>query len=120
MRDVEDVRTETREGPVDATRDALRGPVRNSGDAVAELRREDEGGAAAGEVPPDPLLGEAVAGRGVDEGEAEVERAVEEPPGLGVVEGTVPDVARAEAEGRHGEPRRAEGTELAVHGVSAP
>ena len=64
----------------------LAAPVGGSLDAVAAFGGKHVLVAPAMKMPPDALLRAPIAARGVDEGEAAVERAVEQPRDLGLVE----------------------------------
>jgi hypothetical protein len=109
--DVEPRRREALEREIDPGADARAGPVRYAGHAVAELRRDHRAIAPAAQRRPDPLLRAAVARRGVDQRDAEIERGVDEALGGRIVEhARIAERTGAEPQRRDGEAGRAEGT----------
>ncbi len=98
VEDVDHVGAEAPERVVDAARDRLARPVGDAVHAVAPLRGERVLAPPVREVPPDPLLGEPVAARGVEERHAEIERRVQDPPRLVLRQIPAPHVPGAEAE----------------------
>ena len=59
------------------------------------------------EMAADALFAQAIAARGVDQRDAQVQRGVEQAPHLAFVARGIADLPRAEAEGRHLQPSAA-------------
>src|SRR2546426_12587467 len=61
-----------------------RRPIRHPGNAVADLGGKDDALAPARQRAPEPLLGKTVAARRIDQRDAGVERAADQPIDVGV------------------------------------
>ena len=92
------------------------GPVGDAVDAIADLGRQHELCAAVGEVAADARFGQAVAARGVDQGDAQIERRVEQACDCRLVLLGIADLAGAEAEGGGGKAGAA--NQVVMHGGS--
>ena len=107
VHDVDHVGAQALQGGVDAGRDHRAGPVGHALDAVADLGGQDELAAPVREMAADALFAQAIAARGVDQRDAQVQLGVEQAPHLAFVARGIADLPRAEAEGRHLQPSAA-------------
>jgi len=112
VHDVEPIGPQPQERGVHAVGDAAGRPVRHAWNAVAHLGGEDHALAPACESAPQPLLGEAVAARGVDQRHARVQRSSDQAIDVGLAGLRSSDATGAESECAHGQARLSQRPQL--------
>ncbi|MCY1243704.1 hypothetical protein D9M72_567300 [compost metagenome] len=106
--DVDHVGSQLPQGLVHAAGNRGSAPVLRAVDVVSHFRGQHHGVAPAGQPRADPLFGEPVAARCVDERDAQIHGSVEEAVRFPLTDVVIANMAGAESEGGHGQGRVSE------------